>query len=64
MKPSLFFSHTDVFLLTTEGAIVVKNIVPITAWLVIAAYALQPVGKNGLRKQGWVANLISLLYQE
>jgi uncharacterized membrane protein YkgB len=43
MAPSLFFTHGNLLLLTSDGEFVVKNIVLITAGLVIAAYALKPV---------------------
>jgi putative oxidoreductase len=53
MAPSMFFAHGNLLLLTTQGEFVVKNIVLITAGLVIAAYALKPVtlpntGKSGI----------------
>jgi uncharacterized membrane protein YkgB len=43
MAPSMFFTHGNLLLLTSDGEFVVKNIVLITAGLVIAAYALKPV---------------------
>jgi putative oxidoreductase len=43
MAPSLFFAKGNILLLTTEGEFVVKNLVLITAGLVIAAYGLKPL---------------------
>jgi putative oxidoreductase len=61
MAPSLFFDRGNLFLLTTQGEFVVKNIVLITAGLVIAAYALKPVRVHVSEKRGVVATILALL---
>lgn len=61
MAPSLFFSQHNLLLLTTEGEFVVKNIVLITAGLVIAAYALEPVKVPATPKAGASSAIASLL---
>jgi putative oxidoreductase len=49
MAPSLFFTKGNLFLLTTEGEFVVKNLVLISAGLVIAAYGLKPLREGSER---------------
>lgn len=61
MAPSLFFARGNFLLLTTEGEFVVKNIVLITAGLVIAAYALKPVTVPAHRRASLVATILALL---
>lgn len=61
LAPSLFFAHGNVLLLTTEGEFVAKNIVFITAGLVVAAYSLKPIGERSTQRQGLVATVASLL---
>ena len=41
LLPSLFFNHGNVFLLTTEGEFVMKNLVLVAASLVIAGYQIK-----------------------
>jgi len=43
--PSLFFSHNNPLYLTMQGEFVIKNLILITAALVIAGYEVQP--RNG-----------------
>ena len=42
LEPSIFFTHSNPFLLTVEGEFVIKNLVLIAASLVIAAYEVKP----------------------
>ena len=41
LAPALFFSHNNIFLLTTEGEFVIKNLVLISGALVIAAFQIE-----------------------
>lgn len=61
LAPKIFFVHGNLLLLTTEGEFVAKNIVFITAGLVIAAYSLKPIGDVSAQRRGLVATLASLL---
>jgi uncharacterized membrane protein YkgB len=61
MAPKLCFMHGNVLLLTTEGEFVAKNIVFITAGLVVAAYSLKPISAISLHRRSLVATIISLL---
>jgi putative oxidoreductase len=61
LAPKLFFLHGNVFLLTSEGEFVAKNIVFISAGLVIAAYSLKPIGDLSAHRRGIVATMMSLL---
>jgi uncharacterized membrane protein YkgB len=61
LAPSLFFTHGNLLLLTTEGEFVVKNFVLITAGLVIAAYSLKPVCMPSLDKRSRFSTVMSLL---
>ena len=42
LLPSLFFSHGNIFLLTTEGEFIIKNIVFIAASMAVAGYGMAP----------------------
>ncbi len=41
LSPTMFFSHGNLFLLTTEGEFVIKNLVLITAGLVIGGHEVK-----------------------
>lgn len=41
LLPSLFFQHGNIFLLTTEGEFVIKNLVLVAASMVIAGYEIK-----------------------
>ena len=45
LLPALFFQHGNIFLLTTEGEFIIKNIVLIAAGMVIAGYDMKSSGK-------------------
>jgi len=61
LAPKLFFLHGNILLLTTEGEFVAKNIVFITAGLLIAAYSLKPIVDLSAHRRGIVATVMSLL---
>lgn len=41
LLPSLFFSHGNIFLLTTEGEFVIKNLALVTASMVVTGYEIK-----------------------
>jgi uncharacterized membrane protein YkgB len=61
LAPRLFFAHGNPLLLTSEGEFVAKNIVFITAGLLIAGYALKPIDEKRLVRRGLIAMIAGLL---
>ncbi|MGA3132884.1 MAG: DoxX family membrane protein [Terracidiphilus sp.] len=51
MAPSLFFAKGNLLMLTSDGEFVVKNLVLVTAGLVVAAYELKPLRGVPAREQ-------------
>ena len=57
----LMVGRNNVLLLTSEGEFVVKNVVFITAGLVVAAYGLKPISERNAGRKGLFASVMELL---
>lgn len=44
--PQFFFTHQNILLLTTEGEFIIKNLVLISAAIVLGGYTVKPLGSN------------------